>query len=277
MRMTINFNRRNIAIAFVAVIAIVAAYLIGSSRPGSAQAAIFTNAAQPTAWTPTSSQATATKGAPTASSVSLTSSAITVTGSGVVTGTPNDLNVSLTVNDVAANVSDALATANQVASAVQASLASHGVATKDMQTSGMSIQQHSTNFGTPDGYQVSESLSVQIRDLTSAGSTLNAAILVGGNHVQLDGVNVSLDDSSALMADARAKAVVDARTKAGQFAAAAGRSLGAVMSISDNSAPSYPYQGGPVYAAASGAAASVPIQAGSTDVTITITVVFALV
>lgn len=273
--MNITLNRRNTVIAITGTAAVTAAYLLGSSGAG--------NAAQPTTYVAPANgtpltvayRPTATK-AVTATSV--TSDTITVSGSGTVTGTPNALNVSMSVNTQAASVSDALDSANRAAQAVMDAFISHGVAKADLQTSGMSISPHQTMSGITDGYQVSESLNAEIRGLASAGATLSAAIAAGGNSVQLYGVNVALDDTSTLMADARAAAITDARTKASQFAAAAGRSVGAVVSISDNTTPPVPYYNGPMAAGSTAAGVTpVPIQAGSAQVNVQVTVVFALV
>ena len=254
--MTITLNGRKLAFFAVAALAILAAYLIGTSRSSVARAAVTTSVPA------TTTSSSSTEG-------------ITVTGTGKVTGTPDTLRISLAVNATAKNIDEALASANASMRKVQKSLSDNGVAAKDMQTSNLSISPHYTNKGAPDGYDVSESLSATIRDLPKAGAVLSASVDAGGNAVRVDGVSVALDDTSALVGGARTSAMDDAKTKASQYAEAAGRTLGAVVSISEVVSGS-PY---PVYdqAAATSfrAASPVPIQAGSQDVSVQVTVVYA--
>jgi uncharacterized protein YggE len=254
--MTITLNGRKLAFLALAALGILAAYLLGTSRSSVAHAAVTTSV-------------------PAATSSASTTEGITVTGTGKVTGTPDTLRISLAVSATAKNIDEALASANASMRKVQKSLSDNGVDAKDLQTSNLSISPHYTNKGAPDGYDVSESLTATIHDLTKAGAVLSAAVDAGGNAVRVDSVSVALDDTSGLVGGARTSAIDDAKTKASQYAEAAGRTLGPVVSISE--VISTPY---PVYDQAAGMAARaggspVPIQAGSQDVSVQVTVVYA--
>jgi len=205
---------------------------------------------------------------------------ITVTGTGAVSGTPDSLRLAMGVSVVQPSVTAALDGANAAAAKLQATLRQRGVADKDLQTSGVSIQPQYTDGGTGrppavSGYEVSESLTATLRNLRTAGDTITAAAQAGGNATRVTSVSLDLTDTGQLVTAARAKAFTEAKAKAQQYAQAAGVPLGAVASISEQ------VSGGPspVYAAdvAGGAAAkSVPIAAGSQDVGVTVTVVFSL-
>jgi len=205
------------------------------------------------------------------------SSGISVSGTGTVTGTPDTLRLSMSVSTTAATVSAALDSANGAAGAVQAALRQHGVADKDVQTSNLSIQAQYGGGTKPviTGYQVSESLTATLHDLKGSGATITAAASAGGNATRIDGVSLDLTDTGALITAARTKAFQAAKDKAGQYAKAAGVSLGSVVSISETVNTGGPV---PVYGAmdAAPAAKSVPISAGSQDVGVTVTVVFGL-
>jgi len=258
--MTITLNGRKLAFLALAVLAILAAYILGSGR------STVANAATPTVLTPTTA----------ASAAAASTSGITVTGTGKVTGTPDTLRISLSINATSANIDDALGQANKSAAAVQSALKDRGVDAKDMQTSGLSIQPNYTQKGAPDGYAVSESLTASIRDLSKAGGTLSAAVAAGGNAVRVDGVSVALDNTSALLVGARTSAIDDAKAKATQYAQAAGRTLGAVVSISEVVSSPTPVTDMRFAAQTSGAVSAVPIQAGSQDVSVDVTVVYAI-
>lgn len=254
--MTITLNGRKLALLALAAIGILAAYLLGTSRSSVAHAAVTTTVPAAT------------------STGTAKADGVTVTGTGKVTGTPDTLHIHLSVTATAQNIDEGLGSANATMRKVQKSLSGNGVEAKDLQTSNLSIQPHYTDKGAPSGYDVSESLTATIRDLSKAGSVLTAAVDAGGNAVRVDGVSVALDDTSGLVGGARTSAMDDAKTKATQYAEAAGRTLGDVVSITEvvsNPAP-VAYDGA-AFSAAS--AAPVPIQAGSQDVSVQVTVVYA--
>jgi hypothetical protein len=173
-----------------------------------------------------------------------------------------------------ASVSAALAAANHAVRAVTGALRHDGVAPADIQTSGLSIQPNYRTSGAPSGYAVNESVSVTLRHLATAGTQISAAALAGGNATVVDGVSLNFGDSTALLAAARIRAVTDARDKAAAYARAIGRPLGPVVSMSESTTPP-PFFGEAASAAASRPAA-VPVHPGTQQLTVTVTVVFAL-
>ncbi len=203
---------------------------------------------------------------------------ITVTGTGNVSGVPNQLSLSMGVQTSAGSVATALREANSAVRAVTSALGRTGVSAPDIQTSGLSIYpSYSGSSGVPDGYQVSEQLTVTLRRLPVAGSQISAAARAGGNATVIDGVSLNLSDTSTLLATARAKAVADAKAKASAYAHALGRPLGPVVSMSETP-PAQPFQPVP-YAATPSAGRTpspVPVHPGTQQLSVTVTVIFAL-
>ena len=268
--MTVTITARRLALAILTAIALIVVYLIGATRSGGASAAASTLAKTVNS-SPSQLSTTPVVGGP----------GITVGGSAKVAGTSDTLLLDLSVEANASSVSEALASANLSADAVQKSLLGNGVAKKDLQTSGLNVQpnyDYSTS-GTPriTGYQVSESVSAKLRDLGRAGDAIGNAVSAGGNAVRVNGISLDLEDTGALVSSARDKAFADAKAKAEQYAKDAGRTVGDVVSITEDVAAPSPT---PIpYAAqlsASTAKASVPIQPGSQDVSVSVTVVFAM-
>ncbi len=254
--MTITVHRRSFVTIVLVAAALAAAYLLGSLRPSVANAAPATTPS-PLAQTTTSA----------------TSTGITVTGSGTVKGTPDTLSVSLSTTATASTIDAALADATKAQTAVIDALKKHGVADKDLQTSNFSIQPNYTAKGLPGGYVVTEGVTAKIHGLKNAGATLTAAVQAGGDKVRVDGVSVSIDDTDPLKGDARTAAVADAKLRAEQYAQASGRQLGQVQSISEQVAYT-PTSYASVDAFSARAQAAVPIQSGSQDVTVDVTVVY---
>jgi uncharacterized protein YggE len=240
--------------------------------------AAFTLGAGQGSATPAAASDAAGNAALTAAAPAAGSARITVTGTGNVSGVPNQLSLSMGVQTSAGSVATALRQANAAARSVTAVLRRSGVAAPDVQTSGLSIYpNYSNSSGVPSGYQVSEQLTVTLRRLSAAGSQISAAARAGGNATTIDGVSLNLSDTSTLLASARAKAVADAKAKAAAYARALGRPLGPVISMSE-AAPAQPFQPLP-YAATPGASRTgspVPVHPGTQQLSVTVTVVFAL-
>jgi uncharacterized protein YggE len=206
---------------------------------------------------------------------------ITVQGQGKSEGTPDVLRLSLSVNVIKSTIQDALDSSNAAVSKVISVLRQNGVAQKDIQTTGLSIDRAYTyprNAAAPRfrGYQVGNSIQVKIRDLKNAGKTISASATAAGNAVRIDGISFDLQDNVALLKSARDSAMADAKTKAEQYAGDSGRHLGKVVVITEQQQPSYPVQvfAGTVAAPAVSNSTAVPISAGVQQVTVTVTVVY---
>lgn len=257
--MAVSIGFRSLGIGVVAAVVVVGAYTWGHSASAAPTPRADVGSTEPSA--------AANQG-------------ISVTGTGRVTGTPNLLRMQSSINITKPDVDAAMQAANTTMSSVQQALQTDGVAAKDLQTSGLSVQpnyNYSNKGAQLTGYTVSEDLSVVLRDLSKAGSIISDAAKAGGNALQIGSASLDIDDDVALVAQARQQAFADAKAKAQAYASAAGRSLGAVVTISESTSD----QPQPVYdmAAASAAprgGAPVPIQAGSQDVTVTTNVTWSL-
>jgi hypothetical protein len=260
MAVQLSSTQRGVAAGVLSAGLLIGAFSIGSAQAGAAQsggARVQTDAA-----------ASGPAGA-----------RITVTGTGNVSGVPNQLVLSMGVQTTGSSVSAALRQANGAVRAITSVLTRTGVRASNMQTSGLSIQPNYSDSGAPSGYGVSEELNVTLNKLSTAGSQISAAVRAGGNATTVDGVSLNLSDTGTLLASARAKAVADARAKASAYARALGRSLGPVVSMTEG-APAQPVQPYPgAFSAAAGvksAASRVPVSPGSQQLSVTVTVVFSL-
>jgi uncharacterized protein YggE len=259
MAVQFSSTQRAVAVGVVSAGLLIGAFTLGAGQ-GSASPAVTTSAGLTAATTPTG-----------------TSTRITVTGTGNVSGVPNELDLSMGVQANGGSVAGALRQANGAVRSITAVLTHSGVAASDIQTSGLSIQPNYSSSGAPSGYGVSEQISVTLRHLSAAGSQISAAARAGGNATVIDGVSLNLSDTSSLMAAARVKAVTDAKAKAEAYARALGRPLGPVVSMSETP-PALPYQPLPFGEAvpAAGRASAVPVHPGTQQLSVTVTVVFAL-
>jgi len=203
---------------------------------------------------------------------------ITTDGTGTVNGTPDTLTVDIDVSTSAPDAGPALTQNNAVAAAVQQALERDGVVASDIQTAGLSLQAPSQP-NQPD-YQVDDSVTATLYSLSKAGTVIDDAIAAAGDAGRLDGVNLSISDTSPYLAAARRQAVQAARTEAEQLAAAAGDQLGALVSLSDQ--PQQQGYGNYGFGTANrdavaAPAAAVPVQPGTQQLTVEVTGVWEVI
>jgi uncharacterized protein len=191
---------------------------------------------------------------------------VTVSGAGSVSATPTTAVVSFGVDTRGTTAKAALAAnakeMRQVIDALKAAGAS------DVTTQWVSLSQSSDQNGQPNGFQASNSVGAKT-GVDRAGALIDAAVEAGANRI--DGPSMSVADQDALYRKALRAAMENARLSAETLAQSAGRALGKVTSVSESS------QGLPIpYAAKAADSAGTPIEAGTQEVTASVTVTYAL-
>lgn len=210
---------------------------------------------------------------------------IHIQGVGEVDATPDMAFITSGVTSQAENARDALnantAAMNELISVLQAA----NIADRDIQTSNFSVQpqyvysdqRDEGGYSQPPrivGYQVSNNVTIRVRDLENLGLILDQAVTVGANTI--NGVNFAVGDTKPLYDEARQRAVSDAKAKAELYAEAASVDLGNIISISENTGFSGPQ---PVAMRAMNEmadSAPVPMQAGELTYEIKVDIKWAL-
>jgi uncharacterized protein len=224
---------------------------------------------------------------------------LVTSGSGKVTAAPDTAVVNIGVETRGADPKASVEQNNQEMTKLVTSLKALGIADADLQTSNFNIRFERIEHWPPvaaapaapvgkavavaeapkpdkpavDGvFVVTNSLSVTVRDLTKLGDALSSATAAGANTIW--GVDFRIHDPEPLLAQARDKAVADALAKAKRLAAAAGVKVGPLVSIEESG------RGGPMPVGAMFSAreakSSVPIEAGSMEVSADVVVRFAI-
>lgn len=199
---------------------------------------------------------------------------LTVTGEGARNVAPDMAVVTLGVTERAARASDAMSAASSTAEAIIQRLGAAGIAPADMQTTDLSLypvrENDMTGQAQFEGFEASNQLTVQVRDLETLGPVLQAVLEDGAN--RLSSLSFTLQDPRPVMNEARRAAVEDARAKAQLYADAAGIALGSIRSISEPT----DRDDSPRPMMAMEAARGVPVQAGSTEITARVTITWEL-
>ena len=202
---------------------------------------------------------------------------ITVSGEGSITVKPDTASISMGVQANAATATEALDQANRAATALIDALKATGIADDDIVTSGLAIYPQYANADNKiTGYQASNNVTVTVRDIDQAGPVIDAAAKAAGENITVGGISFYVDDTEKVITQARTNAIDNAKKRADEYATAAGVKVGAVMQISEVSVSQPPIY----YTSASrdeaAGAAPTPVQTGTQELSVTITVVYEL-
>jgi uncharacterized protein YggE len=202
---------------------------------------------------------------------------ISVTGTGRVVISPDVADLRVGVMVTKPTVKAARESAAVAMTRVVAALKKLGIADKDIQTTILSLQpvyDYSTSTNPPrlTGYTLSNSVAVTVRDLDKVGDAIDDSLAAGAT--TFDGVTFRVDDPAKAEAQARDAAMAQAKAKADTLAKAAGVSIVGVASVSETASPiPYPvYYAAPAAGAATDKSVATPVETGSNEVTVTVSV-----
>lgn len=202
---------------------------------------------------------------------------INVNGSGQATGTPDVAFVELGVDVVNEDVGQAINEANQMMDGVRQALLDEGIPEENMQTSTFNVfteerpQPEDASQPPQRTYRVRNILRVKVEEIETIDAVIGAGLDAGANTVY--NLSFTIDDTSALQAEARAAAIEDARDRAEQLAEGLDVQVGAPVQVSES------FGGQPqveriAMADAAGVGGAPPISEGQLAVNVNVSVSF---
>ncbi len=201
---------------------------------------------------------------------------ISVNGEATISVPPDLAQIDSGVTTEAKTAREASEANNKAMGIVLLALKNAGIAEKDFQTSRLSLSPQSAPGRTPNapfqivGYRASNRVTVTIRDITKVADTID--VLVGSGANEISGISFMVSKASKLLDDARAEAIADAKRKADIYAHAANVTIGAPISISEETAPGpVPYR-----KMAADMAASAPVAQGQETLRVSVSVSYEL-
>jgi uncharacterized protein len=203
--------------------------------------------------------------------------AISVTGEATVSAVPDQAQIDGGVTSHAKNARDASEANNTAMARVLLALKGAGIEARDYQTSRLSLQpQYAPNQPGQSsqpvivGYVASNRVTIRLRDVSKVAYVIDTLVNAGANNI--GGINFIVSQASKLLDEAREQAVADARRKAEIYARAAGVTVGAPISISEeSSAGAMPFR-----KMAAGMAAATPVAQGEETLAVTVNVSWAI-
>lgn len=208
--------------------------------------------------------------------------AIIVSGDADASVPPDLAIVTLGVTRMEKTAREALDGNNKAMSGVLKAMKDQGIADRDLQTSGFGIQPQYVYPDNADGtqkppvltgYEVSNLLTIRVRDLGKLGAILDQAVTLGIN--QGGDIRFTNDNPEKTIETARTSAMKNAIAKARTLAAAAGVKLGRIIEITENTSRPEPR---PLMrmSMAKEASDAVPVAAGENSYSVNVNVTFAI-
>jgi uncharacterized protein len=192
---------------------------------------------------------------------------ITVDGHGVARAAPRLARARFGASIGRPRLADALVETNAAVARLRAALERFGVVRSDAVTGWLAVQE----IPHEGVYRASHTIDVTIRDLARVGEILGGVLVAGGDGTGLQSVTFDVEDRTSLMTEARERAWEDARSRAEQLSAYAGRRLGPVTSVEEGGPAYRPMDRMMTFAAAS-APEEMDIQADAVAVEVSLTV-----
>jgi len=205
------------------------------------------------------------------------SHSISITGEGKVTGVPDVAKIQLGYSVEKKIVADAQKENTAKMNAVVGKLKKDfKIDAEDIKTINYYISpQYDWNNGKQSlrGYLVSQDLSVKVREMDKVSQILDVAGSIGLN--QIGNLSFEIDNPEKLKEEARAKALEQAKAKAGALSDIVGVKLGKIISFSESLSDGQP---NPLYSlnkmadGMGGGRAMPAVEAGSNEITVFATV-----
>ena len=180
---------------------------------------------------------------------------ISVSGTGEVTAIPDVATFTFSVMEEAKDVATAQTAAAEKTNAILAFLEDEGIEDADIKTTGYNVyprydyvQREIQCITYPcvqpggeqvlRGYQVTQSVTVTVRETDEAGTLLSGVGSRGATNVS--GLSFTIDDEDALVREARQKAINDAKEKAERLADDLDVRLVRIVSFNESGGDYYP-------------------------------------
>jgi uncharacterized protein YggE len=165
-----------------------------------------------------------------------TPATISFSGHGEVKAVPDIASIYFNISKDAQTVKDAQDQVAAIEKKALNAISARGVEDKDIQTADASFypkyDYSKYNNSTIIGYTASESITVKVRKTDDAGLIIQDLGSVGVSN--LNGPSFTIDNEDSLKAEARKKAIDDAKEKAEVLAKDLGVHLGKIVSFSEN-------------------------------------------
>lgn len=206
---------------------------------------------------------------------------ISVTGTGSVSVEPDYVTITMSVRTSAKELTAATKENAEKMEAVTNALIESGLTKEDISTRDYDIYQEShweNNRQVRGNYQVSNKISAIVRTISNAGSVIDAAVKAGAN--EFSSLSFGVNNTAPAVKQARILAMKNAEGTAKLLAGTGGADIGKIISINEvyepYNTPRAVKMNAMMLADSAVSEAATGINAGKTDISVTVNVTYAL-
>lgn len=161
-----------------------------------------------------------------------------VSGEGVVNVVPDEVTVSVRVENEGKNARELKQQNDRIINNVLAFIKSQGIPDKNVRTEYIRLNKNYDYNTKTYSYAANQSITVKLTDLSKYENLMNGLMESGINRI--DGIEFSSSKRAELESEARKKAVMQAKMKAEEYASALNQTIGKAMFIREDNPPAMP-------------------------------------
>jgi uncharacterized protein len=156
---------------------------------------------------------------------------VEVVGEATVYVVPDQVTVSIRVENTGANAKEVKLKNDRIVSDVLEFVKGIGIAEKYVRTEYVRLSKDYEYNTKTYNYKANQSISIKLVDLRKYERLMDGLLATGINRI--DGISFSSSQVETLLSEARKKAVENAKLKAGEYASVLGQSIGKAIYISE--------------------------------------------
>lgn len=156
---------------------------------------------------------------------------VNVSGVGKIKAIPDGVDIRVRVESEGSEARAVKAENDQAIDAVIKFLRSQGIDSKDVQTEYINLSKNYDYNKKIYNFKANQTLTVKLKDISKYEGVMTGLLNSGINRI--DGVQFTASNMEALKAEARVKAILNAKEKAMAYAGALGQSIGKAVQISE--------------------------------------------
>jgi len=201
---------------------------------------------------------------------------VSVSGEGIVKAVPDIVTINVQVEHKGQNPKTIKQNNNNVINDVLQYIKSLKISSKDVKTPYLRLNKNYDYQTKTYNYVASQNVVIKLKDISKYEALMDGLLERGINRI--DGVNFSSSNEEKLKSEARKKAILNAKTKAEEYAEVLHQTIGKAISISEFSInnPTPMYEGVLRVASDGGDASQQTISVGIIEIRSSINVIFEL-
>ena len=157
---------------------------------------------------------------------------VDVTGEGIVRVVPDEVTITVRVENTGSEVKALKATNDRIVNDVLLTIKRNGIEDKYVQSEYVRLTKNYEYNTKTYNYAANQTISIYLKDLKKYESLMDGLMASGINRI--DGISFTSSENTALESKARKKAVENAQMKAKEYTAVLNQTIGKAVSISES-------------------------------------------